>query len=108
MCAGAILLDGIPRMAVGENVTFMGAQDLLRAADVEVEVRQDAECVRIMREFIEKIWSSGTKILGADAITVLGVLQSSTEYFKKRGVEEARRRESAVECGAFPGAHAEA
>jgi creatinine deaminase len=54
MCTGAILLYGISRVVVGENVTFMGAEDSLRAAGVEVEVRQDAECIRMMREFIEK------------------------------------------------------
>ena len=54
MCTGAILLYGIPKVVIGENVTFLGAEDSLRAADVSVEVRQDAGCIRIMREFIEK------------------------------------------------------
>src|SRR5712672_2380829 len=54
MCTGAILLYVIRRVVIGENVTFMGAEDSLRAKDVEVEVRQDAECIRMMREFIEK------------------------------------------------------
>jgi cytosine/creatinine deaminase len=54
MCTGAILLYGIPRVVIGENATFMGAEDSLRAAGVLVEVLQDAECIRMMREFIEK------------------------------------------------------
>jgi creatinine deaminase len=54
MCTGAVLLYGIPRVVIGENLTFKGAEDSLRAASVEVEVRQDAECIRMMREFIEK------------------------------------------------------
>jgi cytosine deaminase len=54
MCTGAILLYGIPRVVIGENVTFLGAEDSLRAAGVQVEVRQDAECIRMMREFIKK------------------------------------------------------
>jgi cytosine deaminase len=54
MCTGAILLYGIQRVVIGENLTFMGAEDSLRAAGVEVEVRQDAECIRMMRDFIEK------------------------------------------------------
>ena len=54
MCTGAILLYGIPRVVIGENVTFMGAEDSLRAAGVHVEVLQDAECIRMMRDFIEK------------------------------------------------------
>ncbi len=54
MCTGAILLYGIPRVVIGENVTFLGAEDSLRAAGVEVAVLQDAECIRMMQEFIEK------------------------------------------------------
>ena len=54
MCTGAILLYGIPRVVIGENATFMGAEDSLRAAGVEVDVRQDEECIRLMREFIQK------------------------------------------------------
>jgi cytosine deaminase len=41
-------------VVIGENVTFMGAEDSLRTNGVEVEVLQDAECIRMMREFIEK------------------------------------------------------
>ena len=36
MCTGAILLYGIRRVVIGENRTFMGAEDLLRAHGVEV------------------------------------------------------------------------
>jgi cytosine deaminase len=54
MCTGAILLYAIPRIVIGENVTFLGAEDLLRAAGVEVDVRQDAECIQMMRDFIQK------------------------------------------------------
>ena len=54
MCTGAILLYGIPRVVIGENVTFRGAEDSLRLAGVEVEVLQDGECIRMMRDFIEK------------------------------------------------------
>lgn len=54
MCSGAILLYGIPRVVIGENTTFLGAEDSLRAAGVQVEVRDDVECIRMMREFIEK------------------------------------------------------
>ena len=52
MCTGAILLYGIPHVIVGENRTFMGDEDLLRARGVRVEVVQDDECIRMMREFI--------------------------------------------------------
>ena len=52
MCSGAILLYGIPRVIVGENQTFMGEEDWLRARGVAVEVVQDERCVVLMRRFI--------------------------------------------------------
>jgi cytosine deaminase len=52
MCSGAIVLYGIPRVVVGENRTFMGEEELLRARGVTVEVLQDEECIRLMVEFI--------------------------------------------------------
>jgi cytosine deaminase len=52
MCTGAILLYGIPRVVIGENRTFMGAEDLLRARGVEVVVADDSECVSLMESFI--------------------------------------------------------
>jgi len=52
MCSGAILLYKIPRIIVGENRTFMGEEDLLRARGVQVDVLQDEDCITMMREFI--------------------------------------------------------
>ena len=52
MCSGTILLYGIPRVIIGENQTFMGEEDLLRARGVEIEVLQDEECLALMRRFI--------------------------------------------------------
>jgi cytosine deaminase len=52
MCSGAILLYKIPRVIVGENVTFLGDEEHLRAQGVNVEVRQDEECQALMRDFI--------------------------------------------------------
>ncbi len=52
MCTGAILLYGIPRVVIGENATFMGAEDLLRSRGVEVVLADDEQCVGLMREFI--------------------------------------------------------
>ncbi|MGE5323125.1 MAG: nucleoside deaminase [Actinomycetota bacterium] len=54
MCSGAILLYGIPRVVVGENRTFLGDEDLLRARGVFVEVLQDADCTRMMQDFIRR------------------------------------------------------
>lgn len=52
MCSGAILLYGIPKVIVGENHTFLGEEALLRSRGVEVEVLQDATCIRLMEDFI--------------------------------------------------------
>jgi creatinine deaminase len=52
MCTGAMLLYGIPRVVVGENVTFMGGEELLRSRGVEVVLADDDECKELMREFI--------------------------------------------------------
>ena len=60
MCTGAILLYGIPRIVVGENVTFQGDEELLRSRGVEVEVLQDAACIQLMADFIARhptLWS---------------------------------------------------
>jgi cytosine deaminase len=53
MCTGAILLYGIPRVVIGENRTFLGAEDLLRANGVEVIVVDDQRCIDLMTGFIE-------------------------------------------------------
>ena len=52
MCAGAILLYGIPHVVVGENRTFVGEEEWLRSRGVRVEVVQDETCIRMMRAFI--------------------------------------------------------
>jgi cytosine/creatinine deaminase len=52
MCTGAMLLYKIPRVVVGENRTFLGAEDLLRQHGVEVVVLDDGECVQMMTDFI--------------------------------------------------------
>jgi cytosine deaminase len=52
MCSGAIVLYKIPRVVVGENQTFLGAEDYLRSNGIEVEVVQDSECIELMTDFI--------------------------------------------------------
>ena len=54
MCAGAILLYGIPKVIIGENKTFMGDEELLRSRGAEVEVLQDETCINMMSKFIEE------------------------------------------------------
>ncbi len=52
MCSGAILLFGIPKIVIGENRTFAGDEDLLRARGVALEILQDPTCIALMRDFI--------------------------------------------------------
>lgn len=52
MCSGAIELYGIPHVIVGENQTFMGAEERLRMAGVKVDVLQDPTCIELMTTFI--------------------------------------------------------
>lgn len=60
MCSGAILLYGIARVVVGENITFMGEEALLRSRGVDVEVLQNKECMTLMNKFIRdhpELWN---------------------------------------------------
>jgi len=54
MCSGAVVLYGIPRVVIGDNVNFMGAEEYLKQTGVELEVRNEPGCVSLMREFIHK------------------------------------------------------
>jgi cytosine deaminase len=60
MCSGAALLYKIPRIVVGENVTFQGPEAYVRSQGVQVEVLQDAECIQIMKDFSQarpELWN---------------------------------------------------
>ena len=52
MCTGTALLYRIPRVIVGENQNFMGAEDLFRDRGVNLVVLNDADCIQMMRDFI--------------------------------------------------------
>lgn len=53
MCSGAIVLYGIPRVVVGENTTYSGAEEYMRSQGIRVEVVQDRECIQLMADFIK-------------------------------------------------------
>jgi cytosine deaminase len=60
MCSGAILLYKIPRVIIGENRTFQGPEERLRARGVTLEIVDDAECVQLMTDFIRdnpELWN---------------------------------------------------
>lgn len=52
MCSGAILLYGIPRVVIADNINFLGAEDHLSANDVDVVVINDPEMISIMKTFV--------------------------------------------------------
>lgn len=52
MCTGTTLLYRIPRVIVGENQNFMGAEDLFRQRGVDLKVVQDPACIQMMSDFI--------------------------------------------------------
>jgi len=60
MCSGAVLLYKIPTVVVGENRTFRGPEDYLRNRGVRLEILDDAECYRLMQQFIgahPEVWN---------------------------------------------------
>ncbi len=52
MCTGTALLFRIPRVIIGENRNFLGAEDLFRQHGTSVIVLDDEECIRMMRDFV--------------------------------------------------------
>lgn len=60
MCSGAIVLYKIPRVVVGENRTFQGAEDYMRGNGIQVEIVDDQECIRLMTDFVRanpQLWN---------------------------------------------------
>lgn len=60
MCSGAILLYKIPQVVIGENRSFQGPEDYLRSRGVELVILDNAECIRMMTEFIAanpEVWN---------------------------------------------------
>ncbi len=48
MCSGTAILFKIPRVLVGENRTFLGAEDWMRQSGIDVTVLDDERCVELM------------------------------------------------------------
>lgn len=60
MCSGAILLYGIPKVVVGENITFQGPEAYVQSRGVDVTVVDNPECKQLMQDFIAnnpKLWN---------------------------------------------------
>src|SRR5579872_7485494 len=54
MCTGTALLYRIPRVVIGENQNFKGAEDWFQQNGVRLSVLDDAECIQLMRDFIRQ------------------------------------------------------
>ncbi|MCB0173993.1 MAG: nucleoside deaminase [Anaerolineae bacterium] len=52
MCSGTVLLYKIPKVVIGENKTFQGPEEYVRSRGVELEILNDAECIKLMEDFI--------------------------------------------------------
>jgi len=52
MCSGTALLYKIPKVVIGENVTFQGPEAYVRSRGVELVILNDATCIQMMRDFI--------------------------------------------------------
>jgi len=52
MCSGTILLYGIPKVVIAENINFLGEESLLVDRGVELEVLHDEGCIKMMAGFI--------------------------------------------------------
>lgn len=60
MCSGAVLLYKIPRIVVGENVTFQGPEAYVKSQGVQVEILNDPTCIQLMKDFIQarpELWN---------------------------------------------------
>lgn len=52
MCSGTALLYKIPKIVIGENVTFQGPEDYVRSRGVKLEILNDPTCISLMQNFI--------------------------------------------------------
>ena len=48
MCSGASILYKIPKVIIGENKTFMGAEDWMRSNGAKLTVLNDSRCIELM------------------------------------------------------------
>lgn len=60
MCSGTALLYRIPKIIIGENLTFRGPEDYVRSRGVTLEILNDPTCIQLMKEFIQakpELWN---------------------------------------------------
>ncbi len=49
MCSGTAILFKIPRVVIGENVTFVGGEAWMERSGIELQVLNDERCIALMR-----------------------------------------------------------
>jgi cytosine deaminase len=54
MCSGTTMLFRIPRVVIGENRTFQGAEAWLQSQGVDLVVLDDPRCVALMDRLIRE------------------------------------------------------
>ena len=54
MCTGTSLLFKIPKVIIGENRTFRGAEELFTLNGVEAVVLNNTECIELMQTFVHQ------------------------------------------------------
>ena len=54
MCSGTALLYKIPSIVIGEHRTFQGPENYLRSRGVELTIVDNAECIKLMQQFIAR------------------------------------------------------
>ena len=54
MCAGAIILYNIPKVVIGDNISLMGAEKLLKQNGVEIVVLNNLECRKLFEKYVEE------------------------------------------------------
>jgi cytosine deaminase len=60
MCTGACILYKVKRVVIGENKSFIGGEEYLKARGVGVIVLENAECKELMRKFMREkpdVWN---------------------------------------------------
>ena len=54
MCTGTSLLYRIPRVVIGENKNFLGAEDLFKSRGVSLTNLNHAGCIALMEKFVRE------------------------------------------------------
>jgi len=49
MCSGTAILFKIPRVIIGENTTFVGAENWMRKEGIELTILNDPRCIELMK-----------------------------------------------------------